>query len=208
MGAQFLERPVYRDTHGTFTFIQGGRDGRVVRIFDKFHDNHPPVIFRQPGDGLQHPAVLRLDFRLLLRAGITVSDVVLIIQRYLFLPLPVEIYNQVPADGHQPGGEGGRLLPVAPDGFPCVNKHLLRQVFGVAGITDAVVDVPVDPVDMDIIQFTEGPSVAIAAFTASLSISFSDAICLPLCNCFSTMINGFGRGMLHLYYYTRAGAQV
>lgn len=89
---------------------------------------------------------------------------------------PVVIDDQIVGEAIQPGHEGHSAGLEAVDRLPCLKEYHLGKVFRFAGRADSVIDVAVDPVEIELVQISEGRRVPCDRTSNDLVLVFEDLL--------------------------------
>src|SRR5579872_2137038 len=73
----------------------------------------------------------------------------------------IMIHHEIVSQPIQPGNKRHSAWLVAIDCFPCLQKHLLGQIFSLARRSGAVVNVPEDAIEIVLVKNSEGGTIAL-----------------------------------------------
>ncbi len=151
-------------TSRPLTLADCGCNLGVTEAFDEAQEHDLSLVLAQPSQGVAEVFDLQLRhivgqriLRRRLGRQVGVGDVA---QRDVGAPEPVVVDDQIVGEPKQPGGKRQPTLLVARDRLPRFEEDLLGEILGLVVAAHPVADVPVDPLDVPLVELAERVRVA------------------------------------------------
>ncbi len=92
-----------------------------------------------------------------------------VVKTEVFFMNPIIIDKLIMSDSIEPGRKRIAVIAVTFDRFPGLQKHLGRQILRLLLIPATIIEIPIDPVDIGIIELCESLTVTLDCFLDKLS---------------------------------------